>query len=114
MLAIEHRRLFGLSGEDSFSSRSLLGPRMSLFINLQQTRGADVGIDLSRDQTLVSQKFLDAANIRAGVQQMRGETVPQRVGRSASIEPGFLDVLFQHPSDASRRNPATETIGEYG
>src|SRR3954471_10009832 len=45
---------------------------------------------------------------------MRSETMPQRVGRRALIQAGFLQVLFEHPGDAPRRQPRAEFVREYG
>ena len=47
------------------------------------------------------EEFLDASDIGAAVEQMGGEAMPQGVGARTSIESTFLDVLFEHSSDAS-------------
>ena len=67
-------------------------------------------VDLRRDQALVAEQFLHAADVGAAVEQVRGETVSQRVGRRAPIEARLFQVLFQHPRDAARRESIAELV----
>ena len=53
---------------------------MGLLVDLSQSGGADVRIDLRRDQTLVAEQFLDAADLGAAVEQVGGKAVPERMG----------------------------------
>ena len=46
----------------------------------------DVGIDLRRRHVHVPKQVLDAADIGPAFQQVRGETVPQRMGRDPLVE----------------------------
>ena len=52
---------------------------MRLSVNLYQVRGVDVGVALCGAELRVAEQFLDAAHIRAALQQVRGKRVPQRV-----------------------------------
>jgi len=47
-----------------------------------------VRIDLRRRHIHMPEQILDAADIRPALQQVRGETVPQRMGRHPLVEPG--------------------------
>ena len=38
--------------------------------------GGEMRVDLGRDEMRMAQQFLDAAQIRSGIQQVRGVTVP--------------------------------------
>lgn len=60
----------------SFDPRRM---RMSVFVGLSQTTRADVSIDLSRRQTLVTKEFLNGPEVGTAVEQMRRKTVTQRV-----------------------------------
>ena len=46
---------------------------MSFVINLFQPLHRDVRVNLGRRKTRVAEEFLDAAQIGAGIQQVRGE-----------------------------------------
>src|SRR4051794_35297800 len=55
--------------------RSRLGPRMGLQIGGPKSGGADVGVDLGGDEAFVAQQLLNAANIGAAIEQVRGEAM---------------------------------------
>ena len=57
--------------------------------------GGQVGIDLGRDQVRVAEQFLDAAQVRARVEQVRGITVPQLVRRQVRVQTGDGEVFLQ-------------------
>ena len=59
---------------------------MGSFVDSLQICGAHVGIDLRRRETLVTEQLLDAANVGSVVEQVRGETMSQRVRCCADIE----------------------------
>ena len=50
-------------------------------------------VDLGRRQALVPEQFLHSANVRAGIEHVRRETVPERVGTGSRIEPRPLQML---------------------
>ena len=52
---------------------------MRLVISIAHTTTGQVRVDLRRAQRLVTEQFLDRAQVRAIVQEMRGETVTNRV-----------------------------------
>ena len=62
------------------------GSRVRSFVDLTQIRGADVGVDLGGRQTLVTQQFLNAANVGAAVEQVSREAVTQRVGTGSRVQ----------------------------
>src|SRR4029079_14095359 len=62
------------------------GPRMGLLVRGPQAGGADVGVDLRGDETLVAQQLLHAADVGAAVEQMRCKTVSERVRRGSQVE----------------------------
>ena len=55
------------------------GARVCLMINIEQPLLRDVGVDLGGRQITVAEKLLHTAKIGAAIEQVRGETVPQRV-----------------------------------
>ena len=85
---------------------------MRFLVRRLEIARADVRVDLRRDEAFVAEEFLHAADVGAAVEQMRGEAVAERVGRSPLVEAGFAEVFFQHPGHAARRQPRAEFVGE--
>jgi hypothetical protein len=56
---------------------------MRLPIDLEKLRHVDVSVPLRGGKTHVPQKFLNGAQIGAGLEQGRGEGMPQRVRTDA-------------------------------
>ena len=53
-----------------------LSPRMKLPMNLPQPPAGDMRIDLRRADARVAEQFLNDAQVRAVLQQVRGKAVP--------------------------------------
>src|ERR1700722_9392050 len=75
--ALQYRLCAKSFNEKSRKSKS--GPRMGLLVSALQALRGDMGINLCRGQVRVAQQLLHAAQIRPGVQNVRGEAVPQFV-----------------------------------
>src|SRR5579885_3061608 len=86
-------------------SRKSAGPRMRLVIALAEAKRGHVRVDLGRCQAAVAQQFLHIADIRASVEQMRCETVPQRVRMGSPIEACRGEIVLEQAADASRGQP---------
>jgi hypothetical protein len=56
-------------------------PRMGGVVGFLQSLGSQVRVDLRGDEVRVAEQFLHAAQVRAGIEQMRGVTVPQFMRR---------------------------------
>ena len=54
---------------------------MAVAVDLFEPVDADVRVDLRTRETLVAEQFLDHAEVRAGVEHVGREGVPQRVRR---------------------------------
>ena len=54
-----------------------LGARMRVGVGFLQTLDGHVRVNLRRGKTGVSEQGLDAAEVRAVIEQMGGETVPK-------------------------------------
>ena len=54
---------------------------MSLLINAFQPLGTDMSVDLRGTQILMPEHLLHTAQIRSGIEQMRGKAVAQFVRR---------------------------------
>src|SRR5438874_2097951 len=89
------------------------GPRVGLLIAVLQPGGGHVRVDLGRAQAAVAKQFLHAADIRAAVEQVRGEAVPHRMRAGARIKAGLFEILFEQAADAARGEPATAAVDEY-
>src|SRR5688572_12982547 len=77
----------------SRSTRLLSRAGVGLLVDGAERSRADVRIDLRRDQALMAQQLLHAANVGPAIEQVRGETMAQRVRRGAQIEVGDFQVF---------------------
>ena len=66
--------------------------------------GGQVGIDLGGDQVGVAEQFLDAAQVRAGVEQVGGVTVPQLVRGQVRVQAGEGEVFLETQLQVPRRD----------
>src|SRR5262245_11260060 len=87
---------------------------MRLFVGLTQALGADMRVDLRRGQALVAEEFLDAAQVSAAIEQMRSETVPQRVRSRQAVEAGLLNVFLEQSSHAAGREAPAALVEKHG
>src|SRR5262245_27700202 len=70
------------------------GARMRPKVTVAQAMGRNVGVDLRRRKTPVTEQLLHAANVRPAIEQVCGKAVPDRVRAGAWIEAGLLEILF--------------------
>ena len=75
--------------------------RMSAFVDFQKLGFFDGRIGLGRGKRRVPQQYLDRAEIAAGLQQMGGERMPERVRRGGSRKPQADSRLFHCLPDRS-------------
>ena len=73
------RSQFGDNGRSVGRPRT----RVRFPVHLEQLRGVDVRVALRRAEARVAEQLLDRAQVRAALQQMRRERVPQRVRADA-------------------------------
>ena len=69
------------------TSSPTLRSRMELPVNVPQPAPRHMRIDLRRADVRVAEQFLDDAQIRAMLQEMRRKTVPQHVRRDIPDRP---------------------------
>src|SRR5204863_8503400 len=81
------------------------GTGVSLVIAVAQALGRHMSVDLGSSKVAMPQQLLDAANVGAGVEQVGGETVPQRVRTGARVEARLGKVLLQQPPHTAAREP---------
>lgn len=77
------------------------GSRMELAVYVLELRLVHMGVDLRRRHVGMAQQLLNDAQIRPARQQVRCETVSQRVGRKTLFDPGQLRVLPHDPPDVA-------------
>jgi len=65
----------------------LLGPRMSLVINLGQLSRGELGVSLRGGEPLMAEKLLNCAQVGAFLKQMCAESVAKRVRMHICGEP---------------------------
>ncbi len=56
--------------------RRVSGTRVRMIIGFEQTLRRHMRVNLGRGETAMAEQLLDAAQVRAVIEQMRGETVP--------------------------------------
>jgi len=92
------------------SCLALLGARVGFFVGGTEVAGADVRVDLRRDQAFVAEQLLNAADVGAAVQQMRRKTVAEGVRAGTIVEPHLLEMFFEQSANAARSETGTKTI----
>ena len=79
--------------------------RMRLLVDLLQAAHVQVGVALRRAEPRMAEQFLNRAKIRARLQQVRRERVPEGVRADALGDRGFADVAADDAIDAARGEP---------
>ena len=62
--------------------------RMGLVVDFAEVAPRDVGVDLGGGEAGVAEEFLDGAQVGAGLEQVGGEGVAERVGADAMLGAG--------------------------
>lgn len=86
---------------------------MGLLVRFAEACGTDVGVDLSRHETLVAEQFLNAPDVSPAIEQVCGKTMTQGVGRRAHVQIRLLEVFFKHPGHAACRQAFAKFIEEH-
>src|SRR5260370_41983807 len=71
------------------------GAGVRLVVAILESLGSHMGVYLRGRQAAVAQKLLDAANIRAAIEQMRREAVPQRMRTRARVQSDPGEIFFE-------------------
>ena len=71
-------------------------------------------INLRRADRLVTEKFLDASQVRPVVQQVRGKRVSKRVRADRRIEAALHEVFVELAPDATSAQPLAVLVDEVG
>jgi len=87
--AIEIRKV-----SDEFCERGLC-TGMGGVVRFFEAFGGEMGINLRRDEVRMAEEFLDAAQVSAGVEEVRGVTVAEFVRGQVWVEAGEGEILFQ-------------------
>ena len=64
-------------------------------VGLFEALDRNMGVNLRRDQMRMAEQFLDAAQIRAAIQQVRGVTVAQFVRRQFGVQSRTRQIPLQ-------------------
>src|SRR5438477_7173472 len=78
-----------------------------LTVHLFQTLASHVCVNLCSRQITVTQQHLDDAQVRAVIEQMRGERVPQGMRREFFGNIGFTGVALDDVPESLARHPVT-------
>src|SRR3569833_3556531 len=89
-----------------------LAPRMVLTVHLFQTLASHVCVDLCSRQITVTQQHLYHAQVRAMIEQMRGESVSQRMRRELFGDARFTSVTLDDVPESLARHPLTPSCRE--
>jgi hypothetical protein len=87
---------------------------MSLLNDSPEVFDLDSGVDSGGVDRLVSEKLLDVPQLRALLQQMSGEGVPQRVRVHPVRNARLLPITSEHPVDRARGEPRPHLRQEEG
>ncbi len=79
-----------------------LGARVESPVDFAQAVAGDVGVDLRRADIRVAEQFLDDAQVSAMLEQVRGETVTQHVGRDVARNARALHASFDAQPECYR------------
>src|SRR3569833_1359478 len=82
-------------------------PRVVLTVHLFQTLASHVCVDLCSRQITVTQQHLYDAQVRAVIEQMRGERVPQGMRRELFGYTGLTGVALDDVPEGLARHPIT-------
>ena len=82
---------------------------MRAVVHLRQLRGGQLRIPLRRRQALMTEQFLDSAQIRAFFQQMRAERVAQCVRMHIRREAAQNRDALDNAANAAGRQPCLST-----
>ena len=93
-------------------SRDPLRARMRVGIGFLQTFDRDVRVNLRCRQTGVTEQRLDAAQIRAAIEHMSGETVPEFVRADRDRDRSVPQIALQDQPDRSRRHSLSRFVNE--
>src|SRR4051794_33200545 len=85
---------------------------MRLLVHGDQLPVVEVRVLLRRRERDVAEELLDAAQVGAGVEEMRGERVAHRVRRNAGTQRRFANVAVEEPPDAPRRDALSAIVDE--
>src|SRR6266404_431613 len=89
-----------------------LGPGMGLVVRVLHSLRGQVRVDLRGAQRLMAQQLLHAAEVRAVVEQVRGEAMPQRVRADRRVQADLLEVLVELAADRARAEAAAVLVHE--
>lgn len=81
----------------SFCRSARLTAGMELLMNRLEAVFVDMRINLSRRDIRMSQKFLDDTEVRAALQQMSRERMPERMGRNLFLNSRKTGVFLDNP-----------------
>ena len=68
---------------------------MSGVVGLFQAFSGEMSVNLGGDEVRMAEEFLNTAQVGAGIQQVRGVTVPQFVRGQVRIEAGEGEIFFK-------------------
>src|SRR5262249_61143986 len=88
------------------------GPRGRVFVRRQEPLGRDVRVALGGGEGGVAQELLDAAQVGAHVEQVRGEAVAERVRMDVAAGAGDQGVLVEVAGDAAGREVRAAAVDE--
>src|SRR5437588_6673875 len=77
-------------------ARANSGARMRFGVRFLQALDGDVRVNLRRRQARVSKQRLDAAQVRAAIEQVSGEAVPEFVRTHRDRNRGVPQIAFQN------------------
>ena len=85
---------------------------MRFAVNGFEAFRADMSVNLRGAQICVSEKFLNTAQVRAGVQKMRCKGMAEFVRRHVGRQTRFCEIQFEVALETARSQPSAVLIDE--
>lgn len=87
---------------------------MGIVIHLFHFVGGEVGVYLGGAEGLMSEEFLDDAEIGPIVEHMGGKAVPESMGADSGVEAGLEEVFVQFAAHGAGTEPFTMLVDKKG
>ena len=97
-----------------WSAGATLRVRVGLIVDVHQLLDGCVGVLLGCGKRLVSEQFLDRAQIRAIRQQVRRECMSLGMRMQVPVDICEPHILFHNPAHTALRQPASAVVQEDG
>jgi hypothetical protein len=87
---------------------------VGLVVGIDQALSGDVGVNLGGRQAPVAEEILDTPEIGPTVEEVGGETVPERVRARGWVQPLGFEITLENPANAPGGQSTAALVEEQG